>query len=94
MFDKLQQARELIKLRSKAKELQRSLEQITHTQEKGGIKVVVDGTQHLQAIEINGEDQGELKETINDAMKEVQKKAAKKMMEEGGGLSGLLGGMG
>jgi len=93
MFDKLQQARELIKLRSKAKELQRSLEQITHTQEKGGIKVVVDGTQHIQVIEINGEDQGELKETINDAMKEVQKKAAKKMMEEGGGLSGLLGGM-
>jgi len=33
-------------------------------------------------------------ETINRAMKEVQKKAAKKMMEMGGGLSGLLGGMG
>lgn len=93
MFDKLQQAKELIKLRSKAKELQRTLEQISHTQEKSGIKVVVDGTQHIQTIEINGEEQGELKETINDAMKEVQKKAAKKMMEEGGGLSGLLGGM-
>ena len=94
MFDKLQQARELIKLRSKAKELQRSLEEITHTQEKGEIKVVVDGTQHIQAIVVNGEEQTELKEVINDAVKEVQKKAAKKMMEEGGGLTGLLGGMG
>lgn len=32
---------------------------------------------------------------INEAMKKVQKEAAsKKMMEMGGGLSGLLGGLG
>jgi len=31
--------------------------------------------------------------TINEAFKKVQKKAAQKMMESGGGLSGLLGGM-
>ncbi|KKP33933.1 MAG: hypothetical protein UR20_C0005G0019 [Candidatus Woesebacteria bacterium GW2011_GWE2_31_6] len=36
----------------------------------------------------------ELVELINEAMKKVQKEAAKKMMEMGGGLSGLLGGMG
>ena len=35
-----------------------------------------------------------IKDAINDAMKEVQKEAARKMMEEGGGLSGLLGGLG
>lgn len=93
MFDKLQQAKDLLKLRSKAKELQRELEQIQHTQEKGGIKVVVNGAQEVQYIEVNGESQEELRKVINEAVKEVQKKAAKKMMEMGGGLSGLLGGM-
>ena len=33
-------------------------------------------------------------DNLNDAMKKVQKEAAKKMMEMGGGLSGLLGKMG
>ena len=35
-----------------------------------------------------------LVDLINEAMKKVQKEAAKKMMEMGGGLSGLLGGLG
>ena len=93
MFDKLQQAKELLKLRSKAKELQKELELIQHTQERGGIKVVVNGAQEVLYLEVNGEEQEEVKKVINEAVKEVQKKAAKKMMEMGGGLSGLLGGM-
>jgi len=94
MFDKLKQGRELLKLRQQAKQLQTELEQIRHTEERNGVKVTVDGTQHLVNLEVNGEEQKDMVETINRAMKEVQKKAAKKMMEMGGGLSGLLGGMG
>ncbi|KKQ41376.1 MAG: hypothetical protein US60_C0042G0009 [Microgenomates group bacterium GW2011_GWC1_37_8] len=93
MFDKLQQAKDLIKLRQQAKKLQEELELIRHTEESGGMKVTVNGAQTLVHLEVNDEEQKEIVDLINRAMKEVQKKAAKKMMEMGGGLSGLLGGM-
>jgi DNA-binding protein YbaB len=94
MWDKLKQGKELLKLRSQAKQLQAELEKIEHVEERGNMRVKVNGAQTVTYIEIDGEEQTELKELINKAMKEVQKKAAKKMMEMGGGLGGLLGGMG
>lgn len=88
-FDKIKQ---LNQMRQQAKELQKQLQQVTHTEESGGIKIRVTGDQKIEYLEIDGEEAKKLLETINKAMKEVQKKAAKKMMEMGGGLSGLLGG--
>ncbi len=92
MFDKLKQGKDLLKLRQQAQQLQKSLQEIHHTEEKGDSKVTVDGTQNVVSIMVDGVEQRELTELINKAMKEVQKKSAKKMMEMGGGLSGLLGG--
>ena len=91
VFDKFKQVGELNKMRQQAKQLQRELEKIKERLEKGRYKVVVSGDQKVDYIEIDGEEQKELVEVINSAMKKVQKKAAKKMMEMGGGLSGLLG---
>lgn len=79
-------------MRQQAKQLQRELEQIEHVEEKGSMKVKVNGTQNVIYLEVNGEEQRDLVDLINKAMKNVQKKAAKKMMEMGGGLSGLFGG--
>ena len=93
MFGKLQQLNELRKMRSQAMELQKELEKIRESEERHGMKVVVSGDQKIQYLEIDGEEKKELKDLINDAMKKVQKEAAKKMMEMGGGLSGLLGKM-
>lgn len=92
MFDKIQKGKELIKLRQQAKKLQDELQKIEHIEEDGDIKVKVDGTQNVIYLEINGERQEDLVKAINKAMKEVQKKSAKKMMEMRGGISGLLGG--
>ena len=94
MFDKIKQGKDLLKLRQQAKRLQDELQQISHVEEDGDVKVVVDGTQNLISLRVDGEDQERIIRVINKAMKEVQKKAAKKMMEQGGGLGGLLGGMG
>lgn len=94
MFDKFKQAKNLLKLRSEAKKLQDELEQIKHSEEENGTSVSVNGSQTLLSLKINGEEQEKLVKLINKAMKEVQKKSAKKMMEMGGGLGGLLGGMG
>lgn len=92
MFDKLQQGKELLKMRQQAKALQKELEKIEQVEESGGLKVKVNGAQQVIYIEVDGDKKEDLEKLINKAMKSVQKKAAKRMMEMGGGLSGLFGG--
>lgn len=93
MFNKLQQGRELLKMRSRAKELQKKLAEVTESVEKGSIKVKVSADQKVIYAEVDGEERTDIRDAINEAFKNVQKKAAQKMLQEGG-LSGLLGGMG
>jgi DNA-binding protein YbaB len=93
MFDKFKQLGQLNEMRKKAQELQKELEKIIKTLEKNGWQVSVTGDQKIRYIKKDGEDLKELVDLINQAMKEVQKDSAKKMMEMGGGLGGLLGGM-
>jgi len=94
MFDKFKQAQKLMQLRAQAKKLQDELSQITHSEEDGEYRVTVDGTQSIVSVTKDGEEQEKLVKLLNKTMKEIQKKSAKKMMETGGGLSGLLGGLG
>ena len=94
MFDKFKQLGELNKMRQQASALQKELEKIIETLEKNGWSVSVTGDQKVRYIKKDGEDMKFLVDLINEAMKKVQKEAAKKMMEMGGGLSGLLGGLG
>ena len=91
MFDKFKQLGQLNDMRKKAAELQKELEKIIQTVEKKGWQVSVTGDQKVRYIKKDGEDMQELVDLINDAMKKVQKESAKKMMEMGGGLGGLLG---
>lgn len=93
MFDKFKQLGQLNEMRKKAQELQKELEKIIKTVEKHGYSVSVTGDQKIRYIKKDGEDLKELTDLINEAMKDVQKESAKKMMEMGGGLSGLLGGL-
>ncbi len=93
MFDKFKQLGQLNKMRQQAMKLQKELEQIKESAEKGAMKVVVRGDQTIDYITIDGQERRDLVELINEALKKVQKESAKKMLEMGGGLSGLLGGM-
>lgn len=100
MFDKFKQLGQLNEMRKKANELQKELEKIIETLEKKGWTVSVTGDQKIRYIKKDGEDRlpdgqdlQELVDLINEAMKKVQKESAKKMMEMGGGLGGLLGGL-
>ena len=81
-------------MRQQANSLQKELEKIIETLEKRGWTVSVTGDQKVRYIKRGEENFQELVDLINEAMKNVQKEAAKKMMEMGGGLSGLLGGLG
>lgn len=91
MFDKF---KNLAEMKRQAGALQKELEKIIKTEEKHGYTVSVTGDQKIRYIKKGEEDMKELTDLINDTMKGVQKDAAKKMMEMGGGLSGLLGGLG
>jgi DNA-binding protein YbaB len=90
-FDKVKQLGELNKMRQQAKELQKELEQITETLNVGDIEVKVTGDQKVAYMKVDGEERQDIVDAINKATKKVQKKAAKKMLEMGGGFSGLLG---
>ena len=92
-FDKVKQLGELNKMRQQAKDLQKELEQITETLSAGDVEVKVTGDQKLAYMKVDGEERQDIVDEINKAMKKVQKKAAKKMLEMGGGLSGLMGKM-
>ena len=93
MFDKFKQMAKVPKMMAEAKKIQNELDQIKHTEYDGDMQVTVSGTQQIVNLKIDGEDQEKLMKLVNRAMKEVQKKSARKMMEMGGGLGGLLGGM-
>ncbi len=71
--------KEIYKLRKKQSEMQKEMEQIFSTEEKGDVKVVVRGDRKVELIEIDGEEQKDLKNAINDAMKDVNKKVEKKL---------------
>jgi len=90
-FDKFKQLGDLNKMRQDAKILQKELEKEIESYKKGDIRVKVNGAQEILYLEIDGEDRNDIVEVINKAMKKVQKKSAKKMLEMGGGLSSLLG---
>lgn len=83
-----------MKMRQQAMQLKKKLEEITHTEESGDLSVTMNGAQEVVKIVVDGEERKDLLDLINKANKNIQKEAAKKMMAEGGGLSGLLGGMG
>lgn len=76
MFEKL---KELNKLKKAQSEIKKQLEQIFHTVEKAGTRIVIRGDKRIEKIEINGVDQKTLKDLLNDASKEVDKKVEKQM---------------
>lgn len=94
MFDKLQQLKELKKMRDEAMSMQKALDAETVEVEKKGVKVKMTLAQRVVSIESNGRGDDDIVEAVNDAVKESQKAAARKMQTMGGfdSLKGMLGG--
>ena len=83
--------KDIYKFKKAQSQMQKQLEQIFATEEKRGIKVVVRGDRRVEVIEIDGEQQKELKDLINAAMKEANKKSEKQLRGQLGdlGIPGL-----
>lgn len=93
MFDKLQQLKELKKMRDEAMRIQQALDSETIEVEKHGVRVKVTLAQRFVSIETNGKGDSDVVEAVNEAVKESQKEAAKKMQGLVGmdGLKGMFG---
>lgn len=96
MFDKLQQLKELKRMRDEAMRIQRALDEEIVEVEKHGVLVKVTLAQRFVSIESNGKSDEDIREAVNEAVKESQKQAAKKMQGMVGmeGLKGMFGGGG
>lgn len=94
MFDKLQQLKELKKMRDEAMTIQKALDAETVEVEKSGVKIKITLAQRVVSIESGGKGDEDITEAVNEAIKESQKQAARKMQQMGGfdSLKGMMGG--
>lgn len=86
MFSKLKQFKDL---RSQAKTMQNALAQETVTEEKNGVKLVLNGNMEVISLTLNenlpkNSQEETLKNCFNDAIKRTQRLMAKKMQDMGG----------
>lgn len=94
MFDKFKQLGELKKMRDQAMQIQRELDGEVIEVEKNGVRIKISLAQKIRELESNGKSDDDIREAVNEALKESQEKAAKKMQSLAGleGLKGMLGG--
>lgn len=78
-------------MKKKADSMKRQMEEIHLEFEERGIKLKLRGDNHIEQINIDGVPDERIKDVVNKALKEVQKKVAKKMQGEMGelGIPGL-----
>ncbi len=89
MFDKVKTVN---KWRKAQAEIEKQMEQIQATVEKGKYLVVVNANNKIIHIDVDGEEDKVLKDAINGALKDAKKKAEKKLRSQAGdlGLGDLL----
>lgn len=87
----LEKFKNLYHLKQKADAMKKKMGTVWVAVEERGVKVVMRGDQHLEELFVDGEKDERLKDVLNKALKETQKKAAKKMQGDLGdlGIPGL-----
>ena len=88
MLDKL---KDLNKLRKAQSEIKKQLEQIYVSSEKNDMSVLIRGDKKIEKLVVEGEENKELKDFLNDSFKEIDKKVEKQMRGQLGdlGIPGL-----
>lgn len=76
MFDKL---KDINKLRKAQADIKKQMENIFVTSEKGRLRIVIRGDKKIEKLEIDGVDDKALRDLLNDAFKDVDKKVEKQM---------------
>jgi len=69
----------MMQLKRQADAMKKEMRQIKVVVEEGAVKVIMNGAQEVEKVEYNGEENLMLERAFNRALKESQKKVAKKM---------------
>ncbi len=77
MFNPLKGLGDLAKLQK----VQKALQSEELTIEKNGVKIIMRGDQQIREVEIDGVVENRITEAINEAVKQTQEHAAKKLLE-------------
>lgn len=88
MFDK---ASSLLKAKKMQDQIKKQLEEIFHQEEKGDNLILVRGDKRIEKVVVDGEERKDLKDLLNNAMKQVDKKAEKKMRDQAQDVMSMLG---
>ena len=91
MNNPFSQLGDLKKMRDQAMKIQKELQAEEVSVDSHGVQIVMTGDQKIKEIKTNGKSDNDVKDAVNEAIKKSQEVAAKKMMQMGGGLGGLLG---
>ncbi|MBI2010014.1 MAG: YbaB/EbfC family nucleoid-associated protein [Candidatus Chisholmbacteria bacterium] len=91
MFDKLKQLKQM---RDQALKIQQQLQAEEIVVERGNVRVVISGDQKIKELSVGGISSDEVINALNDAIKQSQQLAAKKLQEMSGGLTGMMQGLG
>jgi len=83
-------------MRDEAMQIQKALDSETIDVDKNGVRIKLTLAQRFISIEANGRSESDIVEAVNEAVKESQKQAARKMQGMVGmdGLKGMFGGGG
>ena len=93
MFNPLKSLGDLKAMRDQAMAIQKQLQSDFMVVEKNGYEITITGDQKVQKVkEPDGQENDQLADPINEAIKKSQEVAAKKLSQMSGGLGGLLGG--
>jgi DNA-binding protein YbaB len=88
MFDKLKQLGDLKKMRDQAMAIQKQLAGEEIVVERGDVRVVISGDQKIKELTVKGISSGEVVNVLNDAIKQSQQLAARKLQQMGGLMGG------
>ena len=88
MFDKLNALRKAKKMQD---DIKKQMEQIFHVEEKGTNSVLLRGDKRIEKFTLDGIERRDIKDMLNDAMKEIDKKVEKKMKDQAGDVMSMLG---
>lgn len=91
MFDQLGKMKDLYALKKQADQMKKEMEKILVQVFEGNYEISMKGDQTIDYVKENGEERNDLKSLFNNAVKESQKKVAKKMRGRMGdlGIPGL-----
>jgi len=91
MFEQLGKMKDLYALKKQADQMKKEMEKILVQVFVGNYEISMKGDQTIEYVKENGEERTDLKNLFNNAVKESQKKVAKKMRGRLGelGIPGL-----